>query len=47
VGLPKSWGEKARQAERDKKRLAKDRRRARRKRISKARRAAEAVRDWL
>lgn len=44
---PKQWGEELRQIERDKKRAKKDRRRARHKRISKARRAGEAVRDWF
>ena len=41
-----TWGDDIRQRERDKKRIKKDRRRARKKRISKARRAGEAVRDW-
>ena len=40
------WGDKIRSDERDKKRIKKDRKRARKKRLGKARRTGEAVRDW-
>jgi hypothetical protein len=41
------WSEDRRKADRDRKRAKKDKKRARNKRISKTRRAGEAVRDWL